>query len=588
MSYKSETIADVIGKLNHQYFLPAIQREFVWQPEQIITLFDSVLRGYPIGSCLFWELKEENKNRWTSYRFIENAQQGGTHNVIAQMDGIPKPVLVLDGQQRLTALLLGLKGTYKIKKKYRKKNAANAWVLQKLYLNLFDNPDEADESSEGELYYGLAFLPDDAPHDKDHAWFKLGTILDFDSEDEFYRYRQQLRNKLPGEATLASFEIAERNLDRLYRSIWKDESINFYMERVQSYDRVLDIFVRANQGGTKLTKSDLLLSTITLKWEGVDAREAIYAFVDHLNKDLTRKNDFDKDFVMKTCLALTDEGLKFEVENFTKSKLDSIEKEWDTIKSAIERGVDLVNTFGIDKENLTSANALIPVIYFLYQRSGKTLRDNSAYSVRNAAAIRRWLVSALLNNVFGGSSDTMLQAIRKVLQKNTQKDTDFPSKQLEEAISARGRFASLAEAAALENVLSTEYRDKTAFLALSILFDESGWGTMTYHQDHIFASDLFKRKNLEKAGIVGTDADRFTDAKDRLGNLTLLVGTENIEKSNTPFELWLPSRDASFKSRHLIPEDSSLYKLDKFEEFLAAREDLIKQRITSLFAEAKP
>jgi hypothetical protein len=245
-----------------------------------------------------------------------------------------------------------------------------------------------------------------------------------------------------------------------------------------------------------------------------------------------------------------------------------------------------VNTFGIDKENLTSANALIPVIYFLYQRSGKTLRDNSAHSVRNAAAIRRWLVSSLLNNVFGGSSDTMLQVIREILQRYPQKDADFPTKPLGEAISARGRFASLADATALENVLSIEYRDKTAFLALSILFDEAGWGTMSYHQDHIFPSDLFKRKNLEKAGIDGDAAERMEELKNRIGNLTLLIATENIEKSNTPFNEWLPTRDAAFKKRHLIPDDPALYKLERFEEFLSAREELIKRRINALFAEA--
>ena len=114
--------------------------------------------------------------------------------------------------------------------------------------------------------------------------------------------------------------------------------------------------------------SDLLLSLVTLKWGGVPAREAIYKFVDRLNSELTRKNDLDKDFVLKACLAVTGLPLKYEVKNFTSEKLARVESQWDAIKLAIESGVDLVNTFGIDKENLTSQNALIPVIYFLYQR----------------------------------------------------------------------------------------------------------------------------------------------------------------------------------------------------------------------------
>ena len=69
MSYRSETIAVAIERMNRQYFLPAIQREFVWKPEQIVQLFDSIMRGYPISSFLFWELKPENRDKWQVYKF---------------------------------------------------------------------------------------------------------------------------------------------------------------------------------------------------------------------------------------------------------------------------------------------------------------------------------------------------------------------------------------------------------------------------------------------------------------------------------------------------------------------------------------
>ena len=67
MSYRSQTIAATIGRLNVQYFLPAIQREFVWQTKQIIQLFDSIMRGYPISSFLFWELQAKNYEKWEAY-----------------------------------------------------------------------------------------------------------------------------------------------------------------------------------------------------------------------------------------------------------------------------------------------------------------------------------------------------------------------------------------------------------------------------------------------------------------------------------------------------------------------------------------
>lgn len=117
---------------------------------------------------------------------------------------------------------------------------------------------------------------------------------------------------------------------------------------------------------------------VTLKWGGVPAREAIYAFVDRLNSGLTRKNDFDKDFVMKSCLVVADLPVKYEVRNFTNENLAKIEGQWGAIKLAIESGVDLVNTFGIDKDfSSISRSASFPVnpcfckLLFLKQSDGK-------------------------------------------------------------------------------------------------------------------------------------------------------------------------------------------------------------------------
>lgn len=94
-------------------------------------------------------------------------------------------------------------------------------------------------------------------------------MLDFDNEDEFHEFKDTLLESLPGEITISQQRIARRNLEQLFRVIWKDEVVSFYTEKNQSYDRVLDIFIRANDGGTKLSKSDLLLSMITSKWEGI-------------------------------------------------------------------------------------------------------------------------------------------------------------------------------------------------------------------------------------------------------------------------------------------------------------------------------
>jgi uncharacterized protein with ParB-like and HNH nuclease domain len=84
LSYISSNVAGVLDRINRSYFLPAIQRPFVWQPDQIVALFDSLLKGYPISSFLFWEIKPERRADWEIYKFIENFRFGDTHNELAE------------------------------------------------------------------------------------------------------------------------------------------------------------------------------------------------------------------------------------------------------------------------------------------------------------------------------------------------------------------------------------------------------------------------------------------------------------------------------------------------------------------------
>jgi uncharacterized protein with ParB-like and HNH nuclease domain len=577
MAYQSDTIATVINRLNIRYFLPAIQREFVWHPDQIIKLFDSIMRGYPISSFLFWELKAENRDKWEVYKFIDHFKQGGTHNELAVTDGVQQLNLVLDGQQRLTSLLIGLKGTYTVKKRYRRWDSPDAWVKQSLFLDLLKDPKIEEDDGEAGVRYGFLFMDKAPRNDRNHCWIKIGHILDFDNEDRFYEFRQNEKDKLPDDVTKGQISVFERNLDRLYRAIWKDEVISYYTEHDQDYDRVLDIFVRANEGGTKLSKSDLLLSMVTSKWGGVNAREEIYGFVDRINNDLIRKNDFDKDFIMKTCLVLCDLPVQYKVENFNNQNLALIHAKWKDIKAAIEMGVNLVNSFGIDRDTLTSANALIPIIYYFYKHPAINLRGTTRFDVKNAHWTRRWLTMALLNNVFGGQSDNLLRDLRRILQEH-QAFEDFPVEAINNEIAKSGR-TSYFDDNAIENFLSITYGRQVTFLALSLLYDDSNWGRVTFHQDHIFPQSMFSKKQMTEAGLDADAQERYEELMNRVGNLQLLLSTENQEKSDKDFDKWLPTRDPSFRQRHLIPHDNNLLKFGKFEEFVEARENLIRERL---------
>ena len=580
MSYSAMTIRDIVESINRQYFLPAIQRPFVWDPEQIVALFDSLMKGYPISSFLFWEIKPENRANWEIYRFVENFRYNSTHNEITDPDG-RDVVLVLDGQQRLTSLLIGLRGSYTIKLKHKRWDNPSAWVKQRLFIDLLKDAGADDDGDDLGVTYGFRFF--EAPPANSHVsyWFKVGQILDYDDEDSFDRFKDELIDQLPGDVTRDQERVFRRNLERLYRMLWKDEVVSYYTERNQSYDRVLDIFIRANDGGTKLSKSDLLLSMITSKWDGVNAREEIYNFVSYLNEDLLRKNNFDKDFVMRACLVVSDLDHRYKINNFTTSNLAVIQRKWVRIKISIETAVRLVNRFGIDRDTLTSANALMPIIYYISKIDVQGLDGTSEFEVRNAELIRRWLIGALLNNVFGGNSDQTIGVSRSIVAESLRDEKDFPFSPLIDGLRKRGRISSF-DSDNIDSLLDTKFSQKNCFLGLSLLYDNHNWGTSYYHIDHIIPRSLCSPKRLRELGLSEGRIAKITEAVDQLGNLQLLLGRENIEKSNQPFDEWVQSRSPVFLQEHLIPEQPSLWNVESLPEFVTAREKLIRNRIRTL------
>jgi uncharacterized protein with ParB-like and HNH nuclease domain len=580
MGYKAETVSATVSHLNFNFFLPAIQREFVWSTDKVIQLFDSLMRGYPISSFLYWELKPENRDKWQVYRFVENAREGGSHNELANTDGVQQLTLVLDGQQRLTSLLLGLKGTYTIKKKYKRKKFAESWSKQKLYLNLLKDPRFEEEDGEQGVRYGFAFFENDPPNSREAYWLKVGRVLDFDSEDTFDKFKDEQEEKLPGTSTKDQIRLFRSNLERLYRAIWKEQPIAYHTEYDQEYDRVLDIFVRANEGGVKLSKSDLLLSMVTAKWGEVNAREEIYGFVDHINDDLPRRNSFDKDFLMKTCLVLSDLAVEYKVKNFNNQNLDLIKGKWKGIQDAIEKGVRLVNSFGIDRETLISQNAVVPIIYYCYRHPKLTLGGTTPFDVENGARMRLWLTTALLRNVFSGQSDTALRTTRQVLS-TADAGLTYPLELLNAEMAKRGKPSAF-DADAIEEVLSLNYGEPRTFLALSLLYPDNSWA-LDPHVDHIFPRKLFSKKYLNERGIPVEEQDTLSELLHSTANLELLTAKENEEKSGQEFEKWIATRHNSFVVRHLIPTDRKLWKLENFEKFIETREALIRERLESLF-----
>jgi len=567
MEYRSVRINDVISGINKDYFLPAIQREFVWKPDQIERLFDSILGDYPIGSFLFWKVDEQNNEQWTTFEFIRQFDEAQPHNPEANLKGIARDIfLVLDGQQRISSLFIGLKGSYRFFH-YR-------WRTTKLYLNLVKRP-VPNEADPQELIYQFKVRESSEPKDDRELWYEVGKILDFDDPEDAKAGIKRLIAPLPD----PDKENANRLIGRLHNKIHTLPTINYYEEKSQDYDKVLTIFVRANSAGTPLEYSDLLLSTATAKWQTLNAREEIVRLMDELNGlgggDGYR---FGKDFVLKASLYLTEDlPIQYMVKNFTRSNLRKIEDNWENIKTYLGTTIRLVAKFGYRWENLVAPLALLPISFWLMKKGDEGFEKSSKRDdVAAQTGIKKWLTLALLKKAFGASSDTTLKNLRDVLL-NVTTYKAFPFGALNGALEID---ASLSDAE-IEDLLACKYRGKYTYLVLSLLYPDRDWKDTVFHEDHIFPAAEFSVRGLRKRGYNDEKIQRYQYLNNTVLNLELLTDTENLSKNSTPFMKWITTRDDGFKKRHLIPELKS-YDLDAFDDFIEARKELLVKQLKGI------
>lgn len=384
------TIADALASIDaKKYLIPAIQREFVWSTKQIEQLFDSILRGYPIGSFLFWQVEPDRQSEYQFYEFMRDYhERDHRHNPKASLHGVHGLTAVLDGQQRLTALNIGTRGSYAFRTRGKWWTSPDAFPKRRLYLDLR----EPDDDWDGGFRFRFLTATDAAGSDR---WFPVGEVLDFEGHKAV--------NKYLNETGLAGVTFASDTLFDFYEAMRVKPLVNYYLEKDQDLDKVLNIFIRVNSGGTQLSYSDLLLSVATAQWTKLDAREEINELVDELN-NIGQGFRFDRDFVLKACLVLADlQSIVFKVTNFNNANMSAIETAWPNIKSYLTLAVSVVASFGFNANTLTSLNSVIPIAYYLQSRRlEQKYVDGGAYA-SDRAVLKRWLMSALLKGMNSGT-----------------------------------------------------------------------------------------------------------------------------------------------------------------------------------------
>lgn len=576
MAYQTAlTIESVIKDIDSKkYLLPSIQREFVWSTKQIEKIFDSLMMDYPINAFLFWKVPKEKAKEFGFYEFLRDYhQRTGRHNPKANISGFDDIIAILDGQQRMTSLYIGLKGSYAYKISHKRWDNPQAYPARKLYLNVLG------ESEDSDLTYDFRFLTDfevksmnaqkDPNGNPAYFWYKVGDILDVKEEYEVNDIL--IDNNLNAHP---NFKFANKALFKLFTVIRKNQTISYYLEESTELDKVLNIFIRVNSGGTTLSYSDLLLSFATAQWQQRDAREELNKFMDEINM-IGRGFNVGKDIILKACLVLSGfTDISFKVDNFNRSNMLIIEQNWDELATAFRMAVELISSFGFSRENITSNNLIIPIAYYIKSIGNPSNFVASSNYAEDRKLLKKWFVASLLNRVFSFMPDGLLKPVRTIIDDNPG---SFPFDKIANYFRGTNRDIIFTDDI-IDNLLQTKYGTGDVLVVLSVLYP---WADLknNFHIDHIYPKSKFTPKKLEKKGIPSDKVEFYIDNVNFIGNLQLLEATPNEEKNNKDFDEWLketfisPDQLKAYKEKHYIPDVDLSF--GNFEEFLMEREKLI-------------
>lgn len=575
MEIKIKKICTILDDFDREpWVLPNLQRPYVWKKEKIINFFDSLMQGYPVGILLLWDLysKDDSQNNNVGfYRFIKSNNATNEQYLSEAKDN---PKAVLDGQQRLTTLNIGLRGTYddgmlylNIKKlddtkSNEDKNNDNKFEFDFFSLKKLERLAKAKNAnyevileSLNQIQFPIIFK------ENNNCWFLMNALISkeryskslrtFLNDDEYDYYDTTFRNFL-------NFEIG-------YYEISSDMS-----------DKALDIFVRVNSGGQVLEKSDLLFSML-INSTNENIREKIVNMLKDIKtkyKDSQSISNISKDVFLRLCLCLYSDNVTYSLNNFRGDKgkliMSKIVSEFDTIKVALEKSVEFLCRYCGYGELKSLSTYPIIITALMYYKNNNKLSDELIKELTN------FINLANFKNVFSGSSDVTLGQIRNALAEKNYKKVDI--KDINESIKPRKNL-DVSEND-INDILDYDFRKNYNYIFNILWLIQGNLNTdNTYHIDHIYPQSLTKKVN---------DVE-FTNAINSIANTQMLFSPKNIGKSDKNPKEWLDEKSQT--ERKLILECNFINydklvsndDIEGIKEFIEDRKKELKKKLKERF-----
>lgn len=395
--------------------LPDLQRPFVWKDNKIRELLDSMIKGFPIGYIMLWESPQ-----------IYDSNKSGHIGIEAKKIDVPKS-LVIDGQQRLTALLGAIYGIKVKDKDYNEKNIRISYNPIKVKFEVWSQAYDRDPE-------WISQISDVFSADLDHALpsFRKKYIREYNASRE--------KNGLD---VLSDEEedMIESNLNRLLELLTYNLPVMEISDKASEED-VSDIFVRVNSGGAQLTEKNFIETLLAVYDNDIFKKINKFCEDSHTAKDGTSFNNIivlEPSFILRTTIALAFKrarlkyaymllrGKDLKTGEFAEDiREDNLKLFRDKLNLVMDLNnwhsyLNLYAQVGYLNSSLISSNISVVYSYALYL-IGKY--DYKVKSIELQDIIKKWIFMTTITSFFSNSTETTFEKILADLRE-VKSDKDF-------------------------------------------------------------------------------------------------------------------------------------------------------------------
>ena len=545
---------------------PEMQREYVWKATRVRDLLDSLYRNYPSGTILLWETDTDAPT--TDFA------------IATEKNSTSRPLLLLDGQQRLTSLSSVIRGTpiyvrdgrklRQIEILFNLEHPEELVTLTEiddapgntLQVTEEDEFDDDEEESLRDRFNQFTFIVSNPQLVNSPTWVNVSEVFASHSDAEFLK-----------KAGVSSLD------DPLYSKyserLKKLRQIREYSYRLDvlepslSYEEVTEIFIRVNSLGVKLRSSDLALAQITAKW-----RNSLVLFQEFQSQvHAERGIYFDLGFFIKNLVISATGQSKFKT--LGSLSREQLETGWEDAKRSITFALNfLESNLKIDSLALLSSPFILHAIAYWGEI------NKFKVTQKESDLMKRWALISNTKSSYSSSAETKL-------------DTDLLA--IRSGEGASGLLDKLETQLGRLDVTEAEILGKSSnsgyFKAMFIAFRQDGakdWSSkLEISVKHRGNEDKLQFHHIfPKAFLKQNYPDLRRNQVNDISNLAFIGGRTNREISaKAPSEYLkkiIESKDVELLNAQLIPTDGEILDEYSYDDFLLKRRKAIVKRINEL------